>query len=529
MRTSSSLRRFATSAALLTFAAGFVGAMAVAVYEIRPFHSGAVAFDSAASVLYFQRLMSGRQLEALVGATPKPLLTVVFGGLHALVPDWRVIVWATICAYATTIGLAAVLARRLAGIGAAAFVVVALVGSTQWLLDVSRGYSVAWAMLGWVVAALALSAQRPRYGLATVALLLATLARVETLVLIGVAVVVLAAWDIRARSGHGAGPPRRAWLIPMALFALPIMLVHDWRLTGDPLFWLHVSDRFSQAATEAIAKQGIVKTTRWIIRLFVSMGGFAILSVGGVLWLSTLRRWPIVLGILAATAGLAGFLVVLAARGTWVSVRYAIPIELTVLFAAGIGYGIIRVPAIALHRSADGDTRVSVGAGARSRATAIVLIGALSAAVLWAPVAAPSHADLALIRRESLAAARADSVLSVVRGALGSSSDPTTVILLVPSLMRPRMAVDLGIDLTAIGGLGAGSFATPASVLGVPGRILIHDPGAEGPNVSGFNVLETRDPIIAGVRLVPLLVDPVHRIWVYQVPASAASQDQPGS
>ena len=54
------LRRFATSPALLTFAAGFIAAAAIAVYEIRPFHNGAVAFDSAASVLYFQRLMSGR-------------------------------------------------------------------------------------------------------------------------------------------------------------------------------------------------------------------------------------------------------------------------------------------------------------------------------------------------------------------------------------------------------------------------------------------------------------------------------------
>ena len=174
------LRRLVASPAVLTFTAGLVAAAAVAIYEIRPFHTGAVDFDSAASVLYFQRLMGGHRLEALVGATPKPLLTLLFGGLYSVVPDWRPIIWATIGAYATTVGLAAVLARRLAGLGAAAFTIVALIGSTQWLLDVARGYSIAWATLGWVIAALAVSAQRPRYGLAALALFLATLARVET-------------------------------------------------------------------------------------------------------------------------------------------------------------------------------------------------------------------------------------------------------------------------------------------------------------------------------------------------------------
>ena len=80
-----------------------LGALTVAVVTalvvIRPFQAGAVEYDSAASVLYFDRIMTGRHLEATLLATPKPFLTVVFGSLYAVFHDWRVLVWATIAAY----------------------------------------------------------------------------------------------------------------------------------------------------------------------------------------------------------------------------------------------------------------------------------------------------------------------------------------------------------------------------------------------------------------------------------------------
>src|SRR5205809_429066 len=109
---------------------------------------------------------------ASLGDIPKPFLTVVFGILYDIFHDWRVLVWATIGAYASGISVAALVARRVAGLGAAAFATIALIASSALLIDVSRGYAVAWALLGWAAAGLAGTAQRPRYDIAATALFL---------------------------------------------------------------------------------------------------------------------------------------------------------------------------------------------------------------------------------------------------------------------------------------------------------------------------------------------------------------------
>jgi hypothetical protein len=527
-------RRPAWSPAALTFAVAFAGAAAVAVYLIRPIQVAAVDFDAAASVVYFERIVSGHRLEAWVGATPKPLLTVIYGVLHAILPDWRPIIWASIGAYATAVGLAAVLARRLAGIGAAAFAAVALIGSTEWLLDVARGYGVAWAMLGWVVAALAVTTAKPRYGLATVALFLAALARVEGFVLIGAAIFGLAAWALLARAGRTTPPPRRAWLMLMALLALPVMFLHDWLLTGDPTFWLRVSARFSQDAAAAVAAQGPVTVARLLAVRLIDIGGFTILAAIGIALLVSRNRWAAALGVLAGTAGIGGFLVFLAARGTYVSPRYMFPIDLVVLFAAGLGFGAIASRAAA--------SRLPVGArsgqavGSPWPAAGVILAAVVAAGVLTVLVAIGAGTDILRIKDEQLAAERADIVVPVIRRALANvpgiggypgtsdtspSAGPDQIVLLVPSPLRPRLAVDVRVSLARIAGIGPTAFGTPESLIGVPGRIIVHDPRTEGTDAAAFTVLETPDPVIAGVHLIPLLVDPVQRLWVYQVPLTA--------
>ena len=177
------------------------------------FQAGAVEYDSAASVLYFDRIVAGRHLEGALLATPKPFLTVLFGTLYAAFHDWRVLVWVTVAAYGLAIAACAVLARRLAGLGGAAFVTVALIAFAPLLTDVSRAYAVAWALLGWVVAGLAVTARRPRYDLAALALFLATLARIETLVVLVTATVALAAASLLARRRKDLAPPRAAWIL----------------------------------------------------------------------------------------------------------------------------------------------------------------------------------------------------------------------------------------------------------------------------------------------------------------------------
>ncbi|MEA2630866.1 MAG: hypothetical protein QOE66_1085 [Chloroflexota bacterium] len=525
-------RRPAWSTTALTFALAFAGAAAVALYIIRPIHVAAVDFDSAASVIYFERIVGGHRLEALVGATPKPLLTVIFGVLHAIVPDWRPIIWASIGAYATAIGLAAVLARRLARIAAAAFVAVALIGSTEWLLDVARGYGVAWAMLGWVVAGLAVTADKPRYGLVTIALFLATLARLEGFVVIGIAIAGLFIWTVRARSGRISAPPRRAWLMVAALLALPVMFLHDWLLTGDPTFWLQVSARFSKGAAAAVAAQGPLTIARWLVVRFVDMGAFAVLAAVGLALLISARRWVAALGLLAATAGIGGFLVLLAARGTFVSTRYAIAIDVFVLFAAGLGFAALRIPSLTWPNRLNLKGRALELEGERWRTWPVVFVAIVCAAILSISLDTGTG-DVRQIKAEQLAAKRSDMVVPIIRRALagvpGGGGYPGTssalppagadqIVLLVPSPLRPRLAVDDRVSLARISAIGSTAFGTPESLLGVPGRIIVHDPRLEGSAAAAFTALESPDPVIAGVHLVPLLLDPVQRLWVYQVP-----------
>ncbi|MFL5648730.1 MAG: hypothetical protein ACJ776_10095, partial [Chloroflexota bacterium] len=69
----------------------FFVAVAAAAWAIRPWIAAPVAFDVAAAVLHFQRLVAGRQMEEpyLILTTPKPLITLVYGVLYSIGHDWR--------------------------------------------------------------------------------------------------------------------------------------------------------------------------------------------------------------------------------------------------------------------------------------------------------------------------------------------------------------------------------------------------------------------------------------------------------
>ena len=172
--------------AVLPSAALFVVAAGLATDLIRPFRVGQVGFDMAASLLYFDRIVVGRHLESFISATPKPLFTVVYGLAHAVTGEWRLISWLAIGVYGLAVVLAARLAARATGPVAAGLAAVAFVGSPVLLSDVSLAYSVGWALLGWLLAGIAVTAGRPRYGVAGMSLLLATLARFETFILLSV-------------------------------------------------------------------------------------------------------------------------------------------------------------------------------------------------------------------------------------------------------------------------------------------------------------------------------------------------------
>ena len=196
-----------TSHLLAIGAAGV--AVVVALAAIRPTLGPPLAYDTFASVLHFDRLVSGRHLEGALGTTPKPLLTLALGLAHAA-GGWLLVSIVSILAWASAVGLGTALAARLAGIAGGAAMGALLVTSPALLLETAWGLASPWALGLWFAAALAVMAPRPRWGLAGLLLGLATLARLETVLLIGLALVaVLVRWlaGRTAGAGLGSGPP----------------------------------------------------------------------------------------------------------------------------------------------------------------------------------------------------------------------------------------------------------------------------------------------------------------------------------
>ncbi len=187
---------------MVATAVAALAATAIMFFMVRPVTVGAVGFDSAASVLYFDRIVGGTRLEAFVTATPKPLLTLIHGGIHAVIPDWRAISIATLVAFGVAVALTTILVTRAiprsCPLTALVAVPLLLVGSPLLASDVGIAYAVPWALLGWVVAGLAALGPRPRPWLVGLGLMLATLARLET---VGLAPSVIAPDSVQLRPG----------------------------------------------------------------------------------------------------------------------------------------------------------------------------------------------------------------------------------------------------------------------------------------------------------------------------------------
>jgi hypothetical protein len=495
-------------------------ALLVALELVRPFIAGPVGFDSAASVIHFDRIVAGRHLEAFVTATPKPLLTVVYGVLHAVTGDWRAVSLATILCFAICVVLGGVLAWRVAGPPAGAAAVVGLLGSEALLADVGISYALPWALVFWLAAGLAMTGPRPRPGLAGVALCLATLARLETIVLVGVAIAAVAVATALGRA-WGRPVPRRSWLVALGLGALPVMLVHDWLLTGDPFFWLSVSTRFSQAAPDSVLAP--VELLRLAATRYLGMALLVVLAVVGFLALARRRGWVPLIGIVGLVPGVGVFLLLLAARGTYVSSRYFGAIDLGLVFAAAIGAAVV----------AQAVQRMIVGAVSARRqglmpAAVVVAAAAIAVGASW-PMPSFNASFRSSVRAQRTLAEHLDRTLPILRcrvaplaarppatSGVGTAQDLSELVILVPSLSRPRLAVDLDLPVNAVGG-------TPAAWLGVGpgflpyGRYVIHDRLGDRPTEL-FGVLEVDQPTTVGsVKLVPILADREAGLWVLRI------------
>jgi hypothetical protein len=499
-------------------------AVASALAVVQPFAAGPVSYDVGSSVIHFLRLIHGQRLEAFISTTPKPLLTVIDGGLYALTGDWRAISLAAIAAFGAAVALATWLAARVAGPVAAAFAAVALVAAPSVAGELVIASAVPFAMVGWAAAGLAVTAPRPRYVLAGVALALGSLARLETLVLVGVAAGTLVGLWLASRRDARAGVPCGAWWILLGLTALPVMLVHDWLLTGDPMFWASVATRYSEGVGAATLMHPAA-LAHFLAHRYLGLIAFVVLAAIGGLSLLQRRRWATAVGLAALGPGIVAFLFFLSARGTFVATRYAVPVDLAVLFAAAIGTARVaeeigRVIAARWPHLTPTDGR----ARSRLAAGAAVLAALLAVACGWPPaLVAATTATAARDARQLAANERAAvPVLRTALARLQGSHDVAAgpgerpLVLLVPVPMRTLLASDLDVPLTRLGSTSPGGLAPPPGSLAKT-ALIVHSRVGDARDPAYAELEVATVTTIGGQTLTPLLVDATDGLWIYAV------------
>ncbi len=535
-----------------------LAAVVVALVAIRPTSGPPLAYDTFSSVLHFERIVSGHQLEAGLGTTPKPLLTVALGLAHA-VGGWVLVSIVSIAVWAAAVGLGTALGVRLAGAVGGAALGALLVASPAFLLEVGWGLASPWALGLWFAAGLAVLAPRPRWGLAGILLGLATLARLETLLIVGLALGVLllrsltrGGWRPRqwrlpaARLRLHAAMPPGPWRIGIALWALPVMLIHDALLTGDPFYWSRVSAVYGEALASIGALPDAWSAVRQAVDVPLGMPILSVLALVGALTLVTRRAWPILLALLALGPGMGVFLAVLAASGRFVDPRYLIPIQAVILVAAAIGIGALASLAAERLGGAQGrrargivPPRRAVGVGRGIAAGALVVVGvvvALVASPTIGPLDASTRATLDRFRTLAHSADVAEPVLAeeladfrtarVWPGTAPLNDRSRSDIFAVPGNLRPRLALDLDVPLTRLIATDATRLEPGRGAL-PPGEIVFHS-GGDVPARS-FAALEVEAPSLAGpVLLVPLLHDAATTTWILRIDSTGGFSSSGG-
>jgi hypothetical protein len=509
-------------------AAGLVAVVVVCVVG-RAWLAGTNDPDSMNSVLYFQRILAGERLEVTVLTTPKPLLTVLYGASWDLLHDWRMLVWLTIAAHGVGVAAAVRLATRLAGVAAGAFIAVALIASPMELTEVTHANALPWALAGWAVAGLAVTATPRRFGLAGAALLLAGLARTETWLIdaaITLTIAVMAIPAVRARL-PGSAPSVRSTLplLLVAWLALPIQWTHDLLLTGDPLYTLGVPAAYTTVVTPGLRSIDPVTFAHAVLLRYAAAPVVVALAMLGFGYLIGRRQWEIVVPLATLTLGVLVFLAYLALRAVYVSNRYYEEPALGLLFAASVGAGaLVR----GVLRTAAPSRGQPLGDPARAAALVAVVLLALLVVV-------PGSGAGQLIRRTSElqdASQNLERVLPAlgraVRQTAGPSPGalrthgglvtfyPSRVPLFVPGPFLGRIAVELDVPLTQLGDNAVAFLSAAPSRVLRPGQEIYHDAVLDAPPAT-FRALEVIEPTsIGSLRVVPLDVRP-GAYWLLRV------------
>jgi hypothetical protein len=513
------VRRLAAARArAVLLLAAFLGAFAIALYVVRPFAIGPIGPDAAAPVIEFQRLLAGQRLEGYLSQTSKPLLTLVYGIGRLATGDWRTVSALAIGSFALFVALAAWLADRIAGLAAASFVAIAFVLNPELLRDVTYAYGLSWALLACAAAGIAVVRDRPRFDVAGLALAAGALARPEVLAVTAIALACVVMANVISLVRPVGTPPRDSWLVGLGLLAIPVLMVHDAALTGDPLFWLNTAQ--SNSAGHHV--RGLIGMVRFVVRHELRLAPLLPLAAVAMVDLGLRRRWVELVVVATVPLAVALFFIASGARGTVISERYLVPIDIGLLFAAGIGLG-----ALAL-RVRDAVERRSRPAG-WTVPLAFAALGAVIALVI-----APSWPTDRSIRRSVAAQqareANATRAFAALRPAIAPvpawrGVAPPAVVqgqVLIPAALRAQAIVDLDLPLWA-GTKLFDSMVDPANAIPPPGSILYHDRLADSRKPVWRQVEVDHATVVGRLLLTPILVDEAAGIWILRVEAAPAT------
>jgi hypothetical protein len=511
--------------------AAFAATLVIAIVSIRPERIFPVGFDTASTVVYFQRLVAGERLEAFLGTTPKPLLTVVDGLLFAVFHDWRAIGIVAAVVFALGVGLATVLAGRVSGsLPGAAFVGAALAASWLLLQDAGFAYAYGWMVVTVAAAGLAITRRDPRYVAAGVALFAGTLARPEVLFVTALGAIAYTGAVLRARATGGAVSSGWLQTLTIALLALPIQGLHDWLLTGDPVYTLQVQ---AIGAAGRIDVHGLSGAIDLVTEHYKPLRVLIAIAVAGLVAAALRRQWPIVIALLALGPATVAFVLAVGSRNLIVLERYLTPTDVAIVFAAGIAVGVtwtwLR------------DTITRRGQLRSGRVTSLASAGAVTLAVVAAlvlsrrvgPWDVPLRTQLA---RESRAATDLAALVPAIRRevdrgpgsralpparrpfAYAWTGDLARVALLMPARFFPTIIAELGLAADRVATLGDPRFGTDGSYPR-PGWLVVHIKAVPDPD-RRYTFLDVDGPTTVGrIRLVPIAT--VDRdAWLFRIEAA---------
>jgi hypothetical protein len=490
-------------------AGGFAFAFTVAYVMVHPITASPVGYDTAGSVLYFQRLVHGQILEQPYGATPKPAMTVLDGLLFA-VYGWSAISLAAVAAFAAVVTLGAELARRVAGSAAGVFAFVALLGSRPLLLDASLAYAVSWAALWLILAGFAITAERPRYVVVGLALCMATLTRLESIVVVAGAIAAVAAWRWLGPRFRLRPAPRGAWFVGLGFLAIPVMLVHDWLLIRNPLYWASVSATYS--AGDPASVRTPVQLSVWLAGHYGAMAVLVALACVGAALLLRRRQWALATGLALLGPGIGLFLLALAARGTYVSARYVYLMDLAVTFAAAVGFSAVRVPELA------GQWRHHA-----RLVTAAALFGSVAVALMASvPYGPLNPGTRRSVFDQRIVSANLRVVEPLLRRELQASgeSNGAPPRIVAPGLWTPLVIVDFKLRIPDV---GVPHFTVDGNAYAPwllrAGQLIYHDRTGD-PKNGASAALESEGPVTMGAfTLTRIASDPAAGWWLYRVSA----------